>query len=107
MPQAVAGFELAGYDLIISSSHCVAKGVIPPPGAVHVCYCHTPMRYLWDQRDDYLRRVAAPAAPAAAVAARAPAHLGRRLVGARRPLRRQLAPGRAPHRALLAPRGAR
>jgi glycosyltransferase involved in cell wall biosynthesis len=60
MPQAVSGFKLAGYDLIISSSHCVAKGVIPPPGAVHVCYCHTPMRYLWDQRDDYIRRVPAP-----------------------------------------------
>ncbi|HVN32443.1 MAG TPA: glycosyltransferase [Thermoanaerobaculaceae bacterium] len=59
MPQAVSGFKLAGYDLIISSSHCVAKGVIPPPGAVHVCYCHTPMRYLWDQRDDYIRRVPA------------------------------------------------
>lgn len=57
MPQAVSGFRLSGYDLIISSSHCVAKGVIPPPGAAHVCYCHTPMRYLWDQRDDYIRRV--------------------------------------------------
>jgi len=57
MPQAVAGFQLDGFDLIVSSSHCVAKGVIPPPGAVHVCYCHTPMRYVWDQRDDYLRRV--------------------------------------------------
>jgi len=59
MPQAVSGFRLSGYDLIISSSHCVAKGVIPPPGAVHVCYCHTPMRYLWDQRDDYIRHVPA------------------------------------------------
>jgi len=59
MPQAVAGFALNDYDLVISSSHCVAKGVIPRPGAVHVCYCHTPMRYLWDQRDDYIRRVPA------------------------------------------------
>ncbi|HLE60098.1 MAG TPA: glycosyltransferase [Thermoanaerobaculaceae bacterium] len=59
MPQAVSGFKLSGFDLIISSSHCVAKGVIPPPGAVHVCYCHTPMRYLWDQRDDYIRHVPA------------------------------------------------
>ena len=57
MPQAVASFGLDGFDLIVSSSHCVAKGVIPPPGAVHVCYCHTPMRYLWDQRDDYVRRI--------------------------------------------------
>ena len=57
MPQAAASFHLNGFDLIVSSSHCVAKGVIPPPGAVHLCYCHTPMRYLWDQRDDYMRRV--------------------------------------------------
>ena len=57
MPQAIAGMNLAGFDLILSSSHCVAKGVIPPPGAVHVCYCHTPMRYLWDQRQQYLSRV--------------------------------------------------
>ncbi len=63
MPQAAAGFPLEGYDLIVSSSHCVAKGVIPPPGAVHVCYCHTPMRYLWDQREDYVRRFAAPLRP--------------------------------------------
>src|SRR5512136_2412812 len=51
MPQTVSGFKLSGYDLIISSSHCVAKGIIPPPGAVHVYYCHTPMRYLRDQRE--------------------------------------------------------
>ncbi len=59
MPSAIARFSLEEYDLIISSSHCVAKGVIPSPGAVHVCYCHTPMRYLWDQREDYVRRVPA------------------------------------------------
>jgi glycosyltransferase involved in cell wall biosynthesis len=64
MPGAVAGFRLDGFDLIISSSHCVAKGVIPPPGAVHVCYCHTPMRYLWDQREDYIRTVFSPVRPA-------------------------------------------
>jgi glycosyltransferase involved in cell wall biosynthesis len=55
MPQAISGLDLDGYDLIVSSSHCVAKGVIPSPGAVHVCYCHTPMRYLWDQREHYLK----------------------------------------------------
>ena len=60
MPRAVATFELGGFDLIVSSSHCVAKGVITAPGAVHVCYCHTPMRYLWDQRAEYERRVARP-----------------------------------------------
>jgi glycosyltransferase involved in cell wall biosynthesis len=63
MPQAISRFNLGGYDLIISSSHCVAKGVIPGPGAVHVCYCHTPMRYLWDQRDDYIDRIPAPLRP--------------------------------------------
>ncbi len=63
MPGAVASFSLTGFDLVISSSHCVAKGVIPPPGAVHVCYCHTPMRYLWDQRDEYLRTVVPPLRP--------------------------------------------
>ena len=63
MPEAVAGIDLAGFDLIISSSHCVAKGVIPPPGAVHLCYCHTPMRYVWDQRQQYLARVFRPVRP--------------------------------------------
>jgi len=57
MPQAAACFNLDGYDLVISSSHCVAKGVIPPPSGAHVCYCHTPMRYLWDQREEYLKRL--------------------------------------------------
>lgn len=60
MPAAVAEFKLDEYDLVISSSHCVAKGVIPPPEGVHLCYCHTPMRYAWDQRDEYLRRVPFP-----------------------------------------------
>jgi glycosyltransferase involved in cell wall biosynthesis len=64
MPAAIAGLDLNGFDLIISSSHCVAKGVIPPPGAVHLCYCHTPMRYVWDQRQQYLARVARAVRPA-------------------------------------------
>ncbi len=63
MPQAVSGFDLTGFDLIVSSSHCVAKGIIPHPGAVHVSYCHTPMRYIWDQRQDYVRRVMRPMRP--------------------------------------------
>jgi glycosyltransferase involved in cell wall biosynthesis len=57
MPRAIEELDLAGFDLVISSSHCVAKGVIPAPGAVHVCYCHTPMRYAWDQREIYLAQV--------------------------------------------------
>jgi glycosyltransferase involved in cell wall biosynthesis len=52
-PWAVERFDLSGYDLILSTSHCVAKGVRVPPGALHVCYCFTPMRYVWDLYDDY------------------------------------------------------
>jgi glycosyltransferase involved in cell wall biosynthesis len=52
-PAAAATIDLRGYDAVVSSSHCVAKGVRPAPGALHVCYCHTPMRYVWDRFDDY------------------------------------------------------
>jgi glycosyltransferase involved in cell wall biosynthesis len=51
-PRAIRQFNLTGYDLVISSSHCVAKGV-DPKGVPHLCYCHTPMRYIWDRFDDY------------------------------------------------------
>src|SRR5262245_45116981 len=43
-PAAAAAIDLRGFDLVISSSHCVAKGVKAPAGARHLCYCHTPMR---------------------------------------------------------------
>jgi len=52
-PAAIRRFDLSGYDLILSSSHAVAKGVRVPRGALHVCYCFTPMRYVWDRYDDY------------------------------------------------------
>ena len=52
-PAAVEMFDLDGYDLVISSSHCAAKSVIRAPGATHVCYCHSPMRYAWDQFGAY------------------------------------------------------
>jgi glycosyltransferase involved in cell wall biosynthesis len=52
-PILVEQFDLERFDLVISSSHCVAKSVIVGPEAVHVCYCHTPMRYAWDQFDAY------------------------------------------------------
>jgi glycosyltransferase involved in cell wall biosynthesis len=52
-PRAAESFDLRGYDLVVSSSHCVVKGVLPQAGALHVCYCHTPMRYIWDQFDAY------------------------------------------------------
>lgn len=52
-PAAIGRFDLRGYDLVLSSSHAVAKGVRVPRGALHVCYCFTPMRYVWDLYDDY------------------------------------------------------
>jgi len=52
-PAAIEDFDLAGFDLVISTSHCVAKGVVPEPGARHLCYCHSPMRYAWDQEHAY------------------------------------------------------
>ena len=48
MPMALESFDLRGYDLVVSSESGPAKGVIAPSTARHVCYCHTPMRYLWD-----------------------------------------------------------
>lgn len=52
-PHAIERFELADYDLVLSSSHCVAKGVFPRR-ALHIAYVHAPMRYVWDLHDDYL-----------------------------------------------------
>jgi glycosyltransferase involved in cell wall biosynthesis len=52
-PLAVEQFNLDRFDLVLSSSHCVAKSVIAPAGARHLCYCHTPMRYAWDQFEHY------------------------------------------------------
>ena len=48
MPKALMDLDLTGYDLVISSESGPAKGVVPSPNAFHLCYCHTPMRYLWD-----------------------------------------------------------
>lgn len=55
-PRAVESFDLSGFDLVVSSSHCVAKGARAPEGVPHLCYCHTPVRYAWDQFDDYFPR---------------------------------------------------
>lgn len=52
-PRAIESFDFSGYDLVLSSSHCVAKGAVKAPGALSVCYCYTPMRYVWDRFDDY------------------------------------------------------
>ena len=53
MPTAIEAFDLSMYDVVLSSSHCVAKGVIPRPDALHVAYVHTPMRYAWDMWPHY------------------------------------------------------
>src|SRR6266404_189181 len=55
MPMALESFDLRGYDLVISSESGPAKGVLAPSTARHVCYCHTPMRYLWDLYPAYAR----------------------------------------------------
>lgn len=62
MPAAIEQFDLSRFDLVISSSHCVAKGVIPAPDASHICYCHSPMRYAWDQEHAYFPRRRGPLA---------------------------------------------
>ncbi len=54
-PRAIRQFDLSGFDVVVSSSHCVAKGV-DARGKPHLCYCHTPMRYVWDRFDDYFPR---------------------------------------------------
>jgi glycosyltransferase involved in cell wall biosynthesis len=55
-PLAIESFDLRGYDLVLSSSHCVAKGARLAAGVPHVSYCFTPMRYVWDLYDDYFGR---------------------------------------------------
>ena len=55
MPLAIEQHDLSGYDLIISNSHAVAKGVFTGPDQLHICYCYTPMRYAWDFQHQYLK----------------------------------------------------
>ncbi len=54
MPFAVEQFDLSAYELVISSHHAVAKGVLTGPDQLHICYCHTPIRYAWDLQHEYL-----------------------------------------------------
>jgi glycosyltransferase involved in cell wall biosynthesis len=56
MPLAVEQFDLSAYDLVISSSHAVAKGVLTGPDTAHISYVHSPMRYAWDLQHQYLRQ---------------------------------------------------
>ena len=53
-PFAIHSLDVSNYDLIISSSHCVAKAIKTNKKQLHICYCHTPMRYAWDQKQEYL-----------------------------------------------------
>ncbi len=55
-PRAIESIDVSAYDLVISSSHAVAKGVRIHARQTHICYCYTPMRYAWDLRDQYLRQ---------------------------------------------------
>ena len=53
-PAAIESLDLSEYDLIISDSNSFAHGVLTPPECIHVCYCHSPTRYLWDWKSEYL-----------------------------------------------------
>lgn len=53
-PFAIEQFDLRGYDVIIYSSHCVAKGILTKADQLHICYCHSPIRYCWDMYNEYL-----------------------------------------------------
>jgi glycosyltransferase involved in cell wall biosynthesis len=73
-PAAMARFDFSPYDLVLSSSHAVAKAARKAPGARHICYCFTPMRYIWDLYDDYF----GPGAPLAMRALMPPVAAGLR-----------------------------
>lgn len=60
LPLAIRSMKVKDADLVISSSHCVAKGIRVPKNACHVCYCHTPMRYLWGFQEVYFKRYLSP-----------------------------------------------
>ncbi|HOW87933.1 MAG TPA: glycosyltransferase [Candidatus Omnitrophota bacterium] len=60
LPLAIRSLKIEDADLVISSSHCVAKGIGVPKNAYHICYCHTPMRYLWGFQDVYFSRYLMP-----------------------------------------------
>lgn len=71
-PWAIESLDLSEYDLVVSTSHCVAKGAIVRPGALHISYCFTPMRYVWDQFDDYFGKDRAGIVTRAAMSVAAP-----------------------------------
>lgn len=60
MPSATESYDLSEFDVVISSSSAFAKGIITRPGAIHLCYCHTPTRYLWSDTHSYVQELKAP-----------------------------------------------
>jgi len=70
MPRAVERFDLAGYDLIISSSHAVAKGAVTGPNQLHICLCYSPARYAWEHEAQYLADAGLDQWPLSALARR-------------------------------------
>lgn len=59
-PTAFESFDLSDYDLVISSSSCCAKGIVTSPTALHICYCHSPMRYAWNFYNEYTKDIKNP-----------------------------------------------
>ena len=55
MPLAIEQLDVTQYDVVISSSHCVAKGIITSPNQIHISYVHSPIRYAWDLQHQYLK----------------------------------------------------
>jgi glycosyltransferase involved in cell wall biosynthesis len=74
-PRAIESLDVSSYELVISSSHAVAKGVRTSRSQLHVCYCHTPMRYAWDLRDQYLSESGLASGVRGAIAGRMLDHL--------------------------------
>lgn len=71
-PFAIESFDFSDYDILISTSHCVAKGAIPKSGALHICYCFTPMRYVYEMYAEYFGKGQAGIATRATMACVAP-----------------------------------
>jgi len=88
MPLALEQMDLRGYDLIISSESGPAKGIVAPVDALHVCYCHSPMRYIWNMFHDYRERSGAFTKLVMRPVPLYP-HMGCRIVGPRAPFYRQ------------------
>lgn len=60
MPKATEKYDLSGFDIVLSSSSALSKGIKIPPTAFHICYCHTPTRYLWSDSESYIRDLKKP-----------------------------------------------